>query len=194
MLAASFLLLRIFVDKMMLNADILMLQPGQRLTIQAYENLRVLSGIFYHTFLEIYGSLPIIQNNLEVIELTEKPSLRFRPIRFRNPIFFLILLGEGVEVEPDHIISGVPPIQFYNSFFIETADRYEYFKNKFRECARNLVDQVNFQDETENLKKYKTRIQNREKTGKRLRKIFPELSKKLYDYASKRKKELFLVD
>lgn len=82
MLAASFLLIRIFVDKMLLHADILMLKPGQKLSLRAYENLKVISAIFYHTFKDLYGGLEVFSNNLEVIELTEKPRMRLRPMKF----------------------------------------------------------------------------------------------------------------
>lgn len=82
MLAASFLIIRTFCDKMLLNADILMVKSGRRFGKRAYDNLRVIVGIFYHTFLDLYKDLLMYDDNLSVIEMTPRPSMRYRAILF----------------------------------------------------------------------------------------------------------------
>lgn len=97
-------------------------------------------------------------------------------------------------MESEEILSGVPQKEHYSAYFIEKIERYQYFKNQFQKVVRNLVEQVNFQDETELLKQLQKRIENREKVSKRVKKLYPELSQRLKDYALNKKKELFLID
>jgi len=90
MLAGSFLIIRIFVDKMLINAPLFF--KKKKFTEKVFENLSTISAIFYLTFEDIFKVLDPIVNNLEVIELVEHPIMRFKPILFgkkpKKIIFF----------------------------------------------------------------------------------------------------------
>lgn len=57
-----------------------------------------------------------------------------------------------------------------------------------------MVEQVKFENESINLKIYKKRIENREAVSKRIKKIFPKLSKEYKEFVNRRRKELYLID
>ena len=81
MLAASFLILRIFIDKMLLNAH-LFFNRAKNLNPNAYINLRMIAACFYYAWEDSYSGINPIRNNLEVIEYVDHPKLRTKAILF----------------------------------------------------------------------------------------------------------------
>jgi len=81
-LIGSYLLVKILIDKVLLNAEEFFTGPGLKFTETTRLNFKVLSACIYHTFKDIFVGLNSDPNNLEVITLNPKPILRFKPILF----------------------------------------------------------------------------------------------------------------
>lgn len=58
----------------------------------------------------------------------------------------------------------------------------------------NFYSQALFQKDTENMKQYEMRIENRKNVGKKLKRVMPELTSTYEKYVTETKKKLFLID
>ena len=91
------------------------------------------------------------------------------------------------------IISGVPPKENYSLFF-EDKKFYKNFRKQFKTVISNLVEQVEFQRDSEKLAIYKKRIAVRKDVGKKVKKLYPKIAEICENYVIDKKKELFLID
>jgi hypothetical protein len=188
MLAGSFLILKIFVNMLLLNGQLFL--KGVKFTEKTEENFRVLAAIFYHTFLDIFKRLDTSDDNAEEIKLVDPPVVRTKPILF-SKIYLKNLQGKNSSFEEGQIISGVPPKETYSHFFSDS--RYKSFKKSLKKVMTNLAEQAIFQKDDEKMKLYKLRFELRKQVAQKLKKMYPDLSARYENYITQRKKDLYLL-